>query len=167
MTFNGRPWISRLPGQWNQDARSSLASRRTYRALSLMRSTIPTVSILQLERVQPFLVIFRHRVRLISCFSNWGAVCPPLVGLLRDSRPFLFPKSLPCWSVVLLLIIIVGAIIKKLRIDFHKKLHGIVYHTVNCSISVSYVTHTFHYKVPTYSNVLWNSRRAGQTLSAE
>lgn len=57
----------------------------------------------------------------------------PLVRLLGDGGPFPGTQFLSLCGAVLLLGVFVGAVVEKLRVDFHEQLHGVVHHAMNRS----------------------------------
>lgn len=97
--------------------------------------------ILQLQRVQPVLILVGHGLYLINRVGHvevgrgrrWRNAILSIFGLLLDDVPAVRAGLLALTCAVLVLGEIMGAFIKELRVDFHKHLHGVVYHAVNCS----------------------------------
>lgn len=122
--------------------KSSLASGGAYRILPLIgRSTLSAVAILQLEGVQPLLVVF-GAVGLVDARHGVGAGpvgsaavnLLPAIGLLRDGGPFPLADGLSGRGAVLLLGVLMRAVVEQLGIDFHKQFHGVINHAMDSSV---------------------------------
>lgn len=131
--------------------------------------------LLQLQSVQALLTLVRHGLHLINglwhiqsrSWSWWGRnTFLPVGRLLFDYIPPVLACLLSLLRAVLLLGIFVGALIEKLRIDFHEHFHGVVYHAVDGSIPrvMSICPQTFmRGALLTCSNAPWSSHTAAQT----
>ena len=108
------------------------------------RPTVSLIVVLELQGIQPLLVIIGSvlvKPRQAVCRRAVDAVGWPVgfpsVRLLGDECPFSLPRRLSCTGAGLLLRVFVGAVVKELGVDFHKQLHGVIDHAVDRPASVS------------------------------
>ena len=113
--------------QKGQRSRLSLASGGAYRVLSIVRrSPFPSLSILELERVEAFLVVLCCGIYLIdSCWGGHfcsrrkvragsleGTVCFRALCLFCQSLPFVFSRLFSCFGAILVLCVFLRAIVE-------------------------------------------------------
>lgn len=98
--------------------------------------------LLELQGVQFLLAFMGHSLNLVDWLGHiknrrrrrWNSILSA-GRLLFDRVPPVLAGLLPLLGTVLLFSVLMRALVKELRVDFHEHLHGIVHHAVDSPVT--------------------------------